>query len=53
MSNPEKEPDEEMFEKIDKIIEEYYGTQCSDYEPSCPLCKVWDHYNEFKMKIKD
>lgn len=29
-----------------KIMEEYWGERCPDYEPECWACRAWRHYDE-------
>ena len=40
-----------LFKKMDKLIMEYWGNMCPDFEPDCIQCKVHLSYNQFKNKI--
>jgi len=28
-----------------RIMEAYWGERCPDYEPECPACKAWEHFD--------
>lgn len=44
---------EKLIKKLDKIFEKEFGKMCSDFEPSCPQCKVHLIYNKFKKDLFD
>ena len=27
-------------------VEKYFGQQCDEYEPSCPVCNAWFEFNK-------
>lgn len=34
-----------LKEQLAAFITEYYGERCSDYEPSCTCCEMWNHFH--------
>jgi len=42
-----------VFNKTDKIIEEYIGKRCPEFEFSCVACKFNAIYEEFKIKMAE
>lgn len=40
-----------MFNKMDKIFNEYFGKMCPDFNPDCIQCKMNLVYNNFKKQI--
>jgi len=29
----------------EKVMQEYWGERCPDFEPECPACKAWKHFD--------
>jgi len=42
---------EEIFVKIEKSFEKWFGKMCPSFEPLCPQCSFWLDFNIFKRKI--
>jgi hypothetical protein len=33
-------------------VTEYWGPRCPDYEPECPCCKAWAHFDKTGEVLK-
>ena len=42
---------ETLFKKTDKIIEEYIGKRCPEFNFGCAQCKLNLIYEDFKIKL--
>jgi hypothetical protein len=31
-----------------ELIEQEYGERCPDFEPGCPCCEMWAHYDAIR-----
>ena len=37
-----------FFKRFKKFIRKNYGRRCSEFEPSCVVCKLWKVYDDCK-----
>jgi len=42
---------EKMFKKVDKLIEDYIGSRCPDFNFNCGQCRLNLIYEDFKIKL--
>ncbi len=43
---------ENLFKKMDKLVEKEWGKPCKTYYWRCISCRIWDIYSRFKKDLE-